>query len=83
MSKGSARTTEWRKLRLTILDRDHHTCAYCGAEATEVDHIQARANGGQDTPDNLVASCRTCNATKQDKPLVRTNWYNKAWITKL
>lgn len=54
----------WQRLRKTILDRDQHTCAYCGREATTVDHIIPVSLGGDMHPTNLVAACRSCNSSK-------------------
>jgi hypothetical protein len=51
----------WTKLRLRVLERDHHRCVYCGAPATEVDHVIPFADGGPSTMSNCVASCRPCN----------------------
>lgn len=51
-------------LRGAVLSRDSWTCAYCGGEATEVDHVDPRARGGATTPANLVATCRCCNKAK-------------------
>lgn len=67
-----------KRLRYEILRRDNHTCRYCGAKAPDVtltvDHVTPTALGGGDTPDNLVAACRDCNAGKTssspDAPLV-------------
>ncbi|WP_078969910.1 HNH endonuclease [Streptomyces natalensis] len=39
-------------------------CAYCDGPAEELDHVVPLARGGPDTSDNIVAACRTCNATK-------------------
>lgn len=39
-------------------------CSYCGAAATEVDHIDPVAMNGANDWQNLTASCRTCNARK-------------------
>ena len=54
----------WKQTRLTILQRDGYTCHYCGAEATEVDHILPRIYGGDESDDNLVAACMKCNRSK-------------------
>src|SRR3954451_20815303 len=51
-------------LRGAVLERDDWTCAYCGRETTEVDHVAPRARGGSSTPTNLVAACRPCNKAK-------------------
>lgn len=85
MSKNSSRGAAWNKLRAAILERDGHQCAYCGAEADTIDHIIPKASGEDDldNPGNLVAACRRCNGLKQDKPLIRANYFNKSWITRL
>lgn len=67
-----------KRIRYEVLRRDNHACRYCGATAPEakltVDHVTPTALGGTDTPDNLVAACRDCNAGKSstapDGPLV-------------
>lgn len=57
-----------KKIRFEILKRDGHTCRYCGGKpphvTLEVDHVIARAQGGTDQPENLVASCFDCNRGK-------------------
>ena len=61
-----------KRLRFEILKRDNHQCRYCGGVAPDViltiDHIKPIALGGSDTPDNLVAACRDCNAGKSSVP---------------
>jgi 5-methylcytosine-specific restriction protein A len=61
-------TTRWRTLRAQILARDGYRCQLrlpgCLGEATEVDHIQTRHNGGGDQPHNLRASCEKCNGNR-------------------
>ena len=68
MSKGSKiiQSHQWAKLRLVILNRDSYTCAYCGLEANEVDHVVPLAVNPDLAfdMDNLVACCRTCNNKK-------------------
>lgn len=52
----------WRRLRLLVLDRDRWVCQLCGGTATCVDHVVARADGGDMwNPANLRAACRRCN----------------------
>lgn len=68
MSRGSTR--KWREMRAYILKRDQHTCAYCGEDANEVDHVIPVAHGGTDDEWNLVAACRRCNLKKSDKNMV-------------
>ena len=60
------RSPEWRRLRLFVLARDAYTCQIhgprCKGYATEVDHVIARADGGDVwNPANLRASCHPCN----------------------
>lgn len=56
------------KLRFEILKRDGFACHYCGRRAPtvvlHVDHLIPRNAGGTDDPDNLIASCSTCNLGK-------------------
>ena len=53
----TTRGRKWREIRKHILDRDDNRCQYCGQIATQVDHVIPVAKGGQDTEDNLLASC--------------------------
>lgn len=59
-------TSHWKKLRLQVLNRDAWTCAYCGGQANEVDHIYPKSKGGEDSLDNCVAACKMCNIRKRD-----------------
>jgi 5-methylcytosine-specific restriction endonuclease McrA len=62
-------TRTWQRVRLRVLARDAHTCAYCGEPANEVDHvvpISVDQNQAYDM-DNLVACCRRCNNLKGAK----------------
>lgn len=59
-------TLEWKRLRRLVLDRDLGLCQIggpgCTRYATCVDHIVARADGGDCwQPANLRASCARCN----------------------
>lgn len=58
--------------RRAVFARDHHSCQYCGAAAENIDHVIPRSRGGQHTWDNVVASCRACNARKEDRLLTET-----------
>ena len=57
------------KLRSFIFGRSNGKCVYCGAKATEIDHVVPRANGGTNSTYNLVASCRNCNEKKSNLTL--------------
>ena len=52
------------KLRNFIFGRSNGKCVYCGAKATEIDHVIPRSSGGTNSTYNLVASCRKCNKLK-------------------
>lgn len=50
-----------------ILNRDHHTCHYCGGAGNTIDHVHPQEKGGLSTPKNCVASCYPCNQKKGNK----------------
>ncbi|QBY44290.1 HNH endonuclease [Arsenophonus nasoniae] len=61
--------TKWDHLRKKILKRDKFLCQGCLVEgrlitATTVDHILAKATGGNDAESNLQALCWPCHRTK-------------------
>lgn len=67
-----------REKRLALYLRDEFTCQYCGRNLHDaapaditLDHLQARAAGGNNGESNLVTACRACNCARQDKPLYR------------
>jgi 5-methylcytosine-specific restriction endonuclease McrA len=55
-------TPKWSKRRL--LERDHYCCVYCGKQATTVDHVVPRVDGGETTWLNTVSACVRCNGKK-------------------
>lgn len=60
---------DWDRIRARVLSRDKHLCQVCLKAgrytlATEVDHIQPRAQGGTDDDDNLQAIDKACHAAK-------------------
>jgi HNH endonuclease len=57
------------KLRSFIFSRSNDKCVYCGAKATEIDHVIPRSSGGTNSIYNLVASCRNCNQMKSNLTL--------------
>ncbi|MGJ9402818.1 HNH endonuclease [Arthrobacter sp. KK5.5] len=67
--RGSAHVT-----RRGVLRRDGHHCGYCGRHASTVDHVHPRSLGGQDTWENLVACCLSCNSAKGHKTLRQLGW---------
>lgn len=54
------------RLRLQILQRDDHTCQWCGTTTgpMHVDHIVPRRWGGNNSPHNLQTLCQSCNLRK-------------------
>lgn len=46
-----------------VYERDNGVCRYCGAVATEVDHVVPVCNDG-DKSHNVVLACRPCNTIK-------------------
>jgi 5-methylcytosine-specific restriction endonuclease McrA len=55
--------------RRAVFARDGHRCQYCGASAENIDHVIPRSKGGSHAWENVVASCRPCNARKRDRLL--------------
>jgi hypothetical protein len=58
-------------VRWDVLERDGHTCVYCGRKPPEIelviDHILPVVEGGTNHIWNLVAACKECNAGKSAK----------------
>ncbi|RKZ15374.1 hypothetical protein DRQ50_07580 [bacterium] len=56
--------------RREVLARDHHQCQFpsCGrTRFLEVHHIQARARGGTNHPDNLTTLCSACHRLRHER----------------
>jgi 5-methylcytosine-specific restriction endonuclease McrA len=53
--------------RRAVFARDNHRCQYCDRPAENLDHVVPRSRGGPHTWENVVASCRGCNARKEDR----------------
>ena len=65
LSNKAIGSGKWKKLRITILDRDGWQCAICNKPAHTVDHIIPRVKGGDMwAPDNLQSMCKSCNSSK-------------------
>lgn len=58
------------KLCGMILLRDGFICHYCGTTEAQmtVDHKIPISCGGDDSPENLVCCCHSCNRKKANKP---------------
>ncbi len=54
------------EVREYLLEKWKRACTYCGAQNTplQVEHIQAKANGGTDRISNLCLACDSCNQAK-------------------
>lgn len=63
----------YKRRRLQVLVRDNYTCAYCGGEANQVDHIHPIAKDSSLANaidmDNLVAACADCNKRKSSRSM--------------
>ncbi|UNK18230.1 HNH endonuclease [Paenibacillus sp. N3/727] len=55
--------------RKYVLERDRHTCYFCGGYGDTIDHLLPRAKGGHTTPVNCVCACMECNQSKADRDL--------------
>jgi 5-methylcytosine-specific restriction endonuclease McrA len=53
--------------RRAVFARDGHRCQYCNRTAENIDHVVPRSRGGPHAWENVVASCRSCNARKEDR----------------
>lgn len=59
--------------RQGLLKRDNYTCAYCGKTDKDKgvqltwDHILPRSRGGQDTWENAITACKSCNLKKANR----------------
>ena len=56
-----------------VFIRDNYTCAYCSSkEDLTLDHIVPKSRGGEDSWENLVTCCMSCNNKKGDYLLNET-----------
>lgn len=56
-------------LRDFIFSKTKGRCSYCGAKATEIDHIVSKSQGGTNSTYNLTPACRSCNEKKSNLSL--------------
>ena len=67
-SRDPRLSRQYKKQRLVVLERDGYTCAYCGQDADQTDHVIPISKGGHPTDLlNLVACCRRCNISKGNR----------------
>lgn len=67
MATKSSRNRRFKKQRIRVLDAAQWTCFYCGGPADQVDHRLPVVRGGDDSIENLVSCCKTCNLRKGTK----------------
>jgi 5-methylcytosine-specific restriction endonuclease McrA len=55
--------------RRNILNRDDHTCQYCGFNGDELtlDHVMPKSRGGPESWENIVSACVKCNVKKGNR----------------
>lgn len=62
-----------RENRLKVFERDAYKCRYCTKQLTRftatLDHVQAVAEGGDNSFGNLVTACLECNSRKHKRPV--------------
>jgi len=63
---GQGSTSKQARQRKAFLG-EHRTCVYCGAPATQVDHVVPISRGGADDISNFAASCAPCNLRKGNR----------------
>lgn len=77
-----------KKLRFDIFKRDEFVCQYCGSHPPTVilhiDHIVPVKEGGDNSIDNLITACSSCNLGKSANLLsnIPTTLKEKAEIVK-
>jgi hypothetical protein len=64
-----------KRFREEIYKDWDHKCAYCGADATSLDHIVPKYKSGCSNRHNLVPACRRCNSNKASQPM--ETWYRE------
>lgn len=62
-----------RPSKTMIYKRDNNSCQYCGSTRNlTIDHVIPKCRGGQDTWENLVVACCSCNTKKGNTLLEQT-----------
>ena len=63
-----------RPSKKNILRHYDYQCVYCGSfRQLTIDHVIPVSKGGQNTWNNMVCACVTCNVKKGDKTLEQAN----------
>lgn len=62
-----------RPSRAMLYKRDNNKCQYCGStKHLTIDHVIPKCRGGDDSWENLVVACSTCNTKKANILLEQT-----------
>jgi hypothetical protein len=62
-----------RPSKTMIYKRDSNSCQYCGSTRNlTIDHVIPKCRGGEDTWENLVVACSSCNTKKGNTLLEQT-----------
>ncbi|HJU83218.1 MAG TPA: HNH endonuclease [Holophagaceae bacterium] len=60
--------------RMRVFERDKYTCRYCGKLLTRfsatLDHQHPVSEGGDNSFENLVTACLSCNSRKTNRPIM-------------
>ena len=64
-----------RRFREEIYKDWDHKCAYCGENATSLDHIIPKFRSGCSSRHNLIPACRRCNSNKGSEEMQK--WYEQ------
>ena len=54
--------SQWNAIRKIVLERDNHTCRYCGHRATRYMNVHHVDETGENEPENLITCCVACHA---------------------
>jgi hypothetical protein len=69
-----SRIVSQKPSRSMIYKRDGYRCQYCNvSRRLTIDHVIPKSKGGDDSYNNLVVACSSCNTKKGDKLLEHTN----------
>lgn len=56
------RLRNWLSVKKAVFARDGRQCRACGARKdVDAHHIRFRSAGGEDSPENVAAICRSCH----------------------
>jgi len=72
-AENSLTVLEWRDIKESYGGR----CVYCGAKATQQDHVIPLVSLGGHTAENVAPACKHCNVTKGSKSLIEFMYYQR------